>query len=458
MNEPMQVRSYARWGDDFARMAHALLAGVIAVGSSACGSTSTDATVAPSPARCAVTATPDPTTFPANGGSGSLVVTTDRECSWSVTSPDSWIALAPPTQGRGNGRVRYTVSPNPVASARSGTLVLGSQSTGVTQEAASCRFDIDPRSVLAAAAEQTATINVQVATGCAWTARADAPWIAVLEGSQGSGSGRVKIRIAPNPTGDGRSGSLGIAGARVDVRQSASACSYAVDPAESETGPGQVDGRVSVRTAAGCEWTVASDQPWLTVETASGSGPGEFRYHATPNTTASKRVGHLSFTGGVFTLTQSGCSYSIQPTNASFPARGGSGSFTVQTQAACTWSAESSSPWLQVTSGNQGVGNGSVSYALGSNDINVARTGIIVIAAHDYVVSQEAENEVAGLVGSVEGACPAKRFTVRGERIRTTKETHYERGSCGAIQTGVSVSVKGIVGTDGVLKAIEVDF
>ena len=50
------------------------------------------------------------------------------------------------------------------------------------------------------------------------------------------------------------------------------------------------------------------------------------------------------------------------------------------------------------------------------------------------------------------------RFTINGQRIRSTSSTDYEEGSCGDLRDGVAVRVKGIVGSDGVLTAIEVDF
>ena len=45
---------------------------------------------------------------------------------------------------------------------------------------------------------------------------------------------------------------------------------------------------------------------------------------------------------------------------------------------------------------------------------------------------------------------PNLRFTVNGHRIRTTTSTDYEDGGCGDVKDGVRV--KGIVGTDGVLR------
>src|SRR5215207_9703624 len=143
----------------------------------ACGSTSTSTNVAPSPVRCEAAATPNPSAFPASGGSGNLVVSSARECSWSASTQTAWISLGPPTNGQGDGSVRYTVAPNPAASARRGTVVLGSTSVEITQEPATCRFELDRRSFELGADEGTATVNVEAATGCAWTAKAAVSWL-----------------------------------------------------------------------------------------------------------------------------------------------------------------------------------------------------------------------------------------------------------------------------------------
>jgi hypothetical protein len=58
----------------------------------------------------------------------------------------------------------------------------------------------------------------------------------------------------------------------------------------------------------------------------------------------------------------------------------------------------------------------------------------------------------------VDGSCPTRRFTINGQRIRTTNSTEYEGGSCGDLRDGVAVRIKGIVGSDDVLTAIEADF
>ena len=65
----------------------------------------------------------------------------------------------------------------------------------------------------------TAT-NVIAPGGCTWQAVSNASWITVTSGSTGSGNGAVVIRVDPNGSYWGRSGTLTIAGQTFEVDQS----------------------------------------------------------------------------------------------------------------------------------------------------------------------------------------------------------------------------------------------
>ncbi len=449
-------------------MARLALLTILAVTASiGCGSTDTSTNVAPSSAKCAVDATPTPSAFPASGGSGSLVVASGRECSWSVSSPAAWITLVPPTSGQGDGTVRYTVPPNPAARPRLATLVLGSESAEISQAAAACRLDVDHRTFDVGAVQETASVNVQGPSGCAWTARAAVPWIVIVEGARGEGNGRVRFHVSANDATEARVGSLDVAGVSINVRQRGGAapapapppCSYGISPDNVDTGPEHADGRVSVKTGVGCSWTAVSDQAWLTVVAgASATDSGDVQYQAAANGTPSTRTGHITINGSVFTLRQTPCSYAIDKQSESFVARGGSGPIDVKTQSPCAWSAHTTSAWIQITSAASAVGNGRVEYQVQPNTNIAPRTGTISVANLVFTLRQDGETSLSGLLRSVEGSCPGKRFSLNGQHIRTTSSTHYEDGSCGDVKDGARVILKGLVGLDGVLTAIEVDF
>jgi len=446
--------------------------------SMACGSTSSSTSVGPTPTRCAVAATPSPAAFPPAGGSGNLVVSAARECSWSASTQATWISLARPAEGQGDGAVKYTVAPNPQAVSRRGTLVVGGETAEVTQQPATCRFELSRRSIELGSAAQTADLNVEAPGGCAWSARSSTSWITIVEGGEGNGNGRVRFRVGANTGNAARSGSLEVAGQRVDVRQLSGAgtpppptpgdCSYDVVPSSAEASADQTDGSVAVQTDAGCSWTAESNAAWLTIVAgASGNGPGQVDYRAAANSSTSSRTAEITVNGAVFTLQQAGstsfCSYDISPSSDSVSAEGDTGQIDVDAGPLCAWSASTEASWIEITSGSANIGNGRVEYRVDPNASTSARTGIIDVAGHQFTIDQEAGASpqpvtITGSVRDDEGSCPDKRFRVDGQNIRTTSATDYEDGDCDDIQRNEFVRVTGMVGSDAVLTADEVEF
>jgi Zn-dependent metalloprotease len=83
------------------------------------------------------------------------------------------------------------------------------------------------------------------------------------------------------------------------------------------------------------------------------------------------------------------CSFSINPTSASHPAAGGTGSVTVTAGTGCAWTAVSNATFITVTSGNSGSGNGSVGYSVAANS-GASRNGTMTIAGQTFTVTQAA--------------------------------------------------------------------
>ncbi len=142
----------------------------------------------------------------------------------------------------------------------------------------------------------------------------------------------------------------------------------------------------------GCNWTASSSAAWVTVTAgASGSGNGAVTFSVAPNP-GSARSGTIIVAGHAFTVTQAAvvpCTYTITPPDASVAASGGTGIVTVSAGAGCAWTASSNAPWLTVTSGGSGAGNGSVAFSVAANP-GSARTGTITVAGQTFTVNQAA--------------------------------------------------------------------
>ena len=133
------------------------------------------------------------------------------------------------------------------------------------------------------------------------------------------------------------------------------------------------------------------------------------------------------------------CSFSINPTSASFAAAGGSGSVTVTTAAGCNWTAASNNSFITITSGASGSGSGTVNYAVAANT-SVARNGSLTIAGLTHSVSQAAAgggctNAIVN-PGFETGTTP---WTISGQVTRSTGSFPHS-GTAYMILNGVNSS------------------
>jgi hypothetical protein len=81
------------------------------------------------------------------------------------------------------------------------------------------------------------------------------------------------------------------------------------------------------------------------------------------------------------------CQIAVLQKGQSFDAGGGSGSVSVLAGGGCAWVASSSAPWISITSGSSGSGNGTVNYSIAANT-GAARSGTITIAGRTFTVNQ----------------------------------------------------------------------
>jgi Pro-kumamolisin, activation domain/Putative binding domain, N-terminal len=90
------------------------------------------------------------------------------------------------------------------------------------------------------------------------------------------------------------------------------------------------------------------------------------------------------------------CTYTLNPTSANAGASGGSFSFTVATQAGCSWSPATTTSWIALSSGS-GNGNGRVSYTVAANNSLSARNGSITVGGASVTISEAAATAVFSL-------------------------------------------------------------
>jgi hypothetical protein len=150
-------------------------------------------------------------------------------------------------------------------------------------------------------------------------------------------------------------------------------------------------GAVSVTTAAGCDWTAVTGDPWIAIVSGEGgSGPGTVLYDVAAND-GRRRSGAIRVAGQIHAVSQAsalGCRVETEPRRIAAGAGGGSGTIAVATGDGCIWHASASDPWLAVTSAGTGTGSAVLQYRIDPNPTGSPRVGHLRIGGRAILVRQ----------------------------------------------------------------------
>ena len=354
---------------------------------------------------CQFAVSPRTLEFGASEATATVSVTTAATCTWTATAAAGWLTVTGASSGTGSGTVTYRAQANS-GGARSAALTIAGLTVTGTQEAGaasgpapgppgSCAFTLDRSSENIVQEGGVRTVDVAAGAGCAWTSVSDVPWITVVSGPNGVGSGATGFNVAANP-GSARSGTVRIAGVVFTVNQAgSSACSASLASGGISVAAAGGPGSVGVTATAGCAWSAASTVSWITLSgPAGGTGNGTVPFTVAANTGAA-RTGTLSIAGHIFTVTQAGtgtvtCTASIAPASQALPAAAGAGAPIAVTIAdGCAWTATTATPWIAITAGATGSGAGVVTFTVTANT-GPPRTGTITIAGQTFTANQAA--------------------------------------------------------------------
>jgi hypothetical protein len=189
-------------------------------------------------------------------------------------------------------------------------------------------------------------------------------------------------------------------------------CSYSVDPESITVSAAGGGGILQVAADEGCPWSTSSSVDWITLAPASGTGDGVVGYTVDANT-GPVRSTEIVIGGLSVPVSQAGiqCDFALSPVAQSFPATGGSGLFTVQTDAGCPWTASTGQSWITLTAAS-GSGPGSVVFNVAAHEGVDQRNGSINVAGQSFTVNQDGlGNESVYLVAGIaetEGAAQTR--------------------------------------------------
>ena len=186
------------------------------------------------------------------------------------------------------------------------------------------------------------------------------------------------------------------------VVRGTAACNYTLNPVNLSFSSFASNGVVGLIARSGCSWTAQTDaSSWLTLATASGNGNATLQVDVQPNPSPQPRTATISVFGAPVSVsvTQAGTiappagsectTLQLQRAGDQTPAAGLSGPTSVGVLAdrQCGWVAQANAPWVTLTAGAAGKGNGTISYMAEPN-AGDARSALIAVGEKSFSVNQ----------------------------------------------------------------------
>jgi hypothetical protein len=92
-----------------------------------------------------------------------------------------------------------------------------------------------------------------------------------------------------------------------------------------------------------------------------------------------------------WTLAETVCTYMLGSGGQTYGPAGGMGGFSVITPGTCAYTAVSNNPWIMVTGGGSGMGNGTVNYSVAPNLGVASRVGTITVVDQTFTITQRGD-------------------------------------------------------------------
>ncbi|MFO0217342.1 MAG: C10 family peptidase [Burkholderiales bacterium] len=165
------------------------------------------------------------------------------------------------------------------------------------------------------------------------------------------------------------------------------ACSFTLASSSISAPSSGTNSSVSLTTGSTCSYSATSNNSWISVSPASGTGPRAINFTVAPNASSGSRSGSFTVGGKIFSVNQAGtaaCTYSVNNNNLSYDSAGRFGAFTISTSSTCGWSIAASdgwvgpNAWITFVSPTTGTGSATVSFSIGRNSGAQRSTQLLV--------------------------------------------------------------------------------
>ncbi|HEY5591057.1 MAG TPA: BACON domain-containing carbohydrate-binding protein [Paludibacter sp.] len=308
---------------------------------------------------------------------------------WTISNNQNWLTTSSST-GSGNTTITLTAQANVSGEKRSTTLTISdtgsnSQVITVTQDGAAPVLTVSTDS-LTIGALQGSTKSLDIMSNMNWTAASNQNWLTVSSLS-GSGNLTLKLTANSNPTITTRTSTVtisvtGLSPQIITVIQNAGAAALSVSSNYINIAAPANSTKTFV-IYSNINWTVSSDQFWLTVNTHNGSNSATITLLAQASQTTVTRSAIVTVSGtgvatqtitvtqdpGVPALTVSSSTLTISVNNIA----------TFDILSNTNWTVTSNQFWLTPNT-NSGIGNTSITLSAQPNSTSKTRAASLIIS------------------------------------------------------------------------------
>jgi hypothetical protein len=348
-------------------------------------------------AHAQVNIDPPTRSFTKEGGGGSIL--TSGSGTWNASTTASWLTITPRTSATAGTSCIYTVAANFSADTRQGVILIDDKEHTVTQTGYTAT--ISPTSATRDLSGGSGTIAITVAPGVSWTATSNAEW-ATVSPAAGVSSGSVAFSVAPYTGVTTRTATLTIAGRSFTISQTGADVN--ITPREVEKAYSSDIIQVQVSALATTTWNVTPNASWISViDPGNKFGDSTLTLAVGTNPSYLERTGTVTIGSATFTIRQSGTPnpvLDILPKEATADPVGAFGNIAVLATPDGPWTAESLSPWIVISQGASGSGNGNIQYVASANPGLTERVGTIQVTPPVY---QPKIDLTRGLIGWYQG-------------------------------------------------------
>jgi hypothetical protein len=327
---------------------------------------------------------------------------------WTASSNQLWLNTSP-SNGTGNGSVTLTASANPFTSVREATITVSAAGVDpkmviVTQAAGAATLTVSPTSLNIGAGDGS-TASFSINSNTTWNVSSDQTWLS-RNLSSGTGNGSVILTAQSNPGTTLRSATVtvtatGAATKTISVTQAAGNATLSVSSTALTIGANEGSSTILTITS-NTNWTVTSDQTWITPNQTTGSGNETITFTANYNPEVEQRVATITISASgisskTITITQAkgNVILTLSTNSLSLEAAGGS-STTVTVTSNTSWNVAFGCSWLNIIP-LSGTGNSPITISAETNNTTSERFDSVVFTATDGTLRILSVNQDAGV-------------------------------------------------------------